>query len=294
MSIVVNTNLAAMMAQKNLTTANTSLNTSIERLSTGLKINKAADDAAGLSIASSLNTKIRGSEVAQSNIQQGITLLQTAEGQLSSIADNISRIRDLAVQAANGINSSDAKTSIIKEVKARYKEITKTALGAEFNGLKLFDGKKDTSNHGLSVDGLRLQVGSGDDDTTNSITVDKSVFAAAYASSTALNLGANIGTVDTNFKTATAAAKFIKTCDTALKDITTRRADIGAFQNRLQANYDTLNVSIENMSAAKSTIMDTDVAKESANLTKAQILQQVSTALLAQANQTPGIALSLI
>lgn len=293
MSIVVNTNLAAMMAQKNLTTANTSLNTSIERLSTGLKINKAADDAAGLSIASSLNTKIRGSEVAQSNIQQGITLLQTAEGQLSSIADNISRIRDLAVQAANGINSSDAKTSIIKEVKARYSEISKTALGADFNGLKLFDGKT-TGGKGLSADGLRLQVGSGDDSTTNSITVDKSVFAAAYASSTALNLGANLAALDTSFKTATSAAKFIKTCDTALKDITTRRADIGAFQNRLQANYDTLNVSIENMSAAKSTIMDTDVAKESANLTKSQILQQVSTALLAQANQTPGIALSLI
>lgn len=296
MSIVVNTNLSAMMAQKNLNAATSALTTSIERMSTGLKINKAADDAAGLSIATNLNTKIRGSQVAQSNIQQGVTLLQTAEGQLSGISDNVSRIRDLAAQAANGINSSAAKTAIIKEVKARVAEIDKAASGAEFNGVKLFDS--NTSD--IATKGLRLQVGAGDDSTTNSITV-KDIFTKATSSALGLfgTSAVNGNTpsakdIDTAFTTASTAAKFIKDCDNALSTLTTKRSDIGAYQNRLNSNLDSLTVSIENMSAAKSVIMDTDVAQESAKLTKSQILQQVSTSLLAQANQTPAIALSLI
>lgn len=294
MSIVVNTNLGSLMVQKNLNAASTGLQTSIERMSTGMKINKAADDAAGLSIATNLNTQIRGSQVAQSNIQQGITLLQKTEGDLGSIQENIARIRDLAATAANGINSSDAKSAIIKEVKARVAEINKTADGSDFNGVKLLDGKT-TGGKGISKDGMRLQVGANSASATNSITVSASVFAAARATGVGL-LGASGGytTVDAAFATASTAATFLKSCDSALKNVSDRRSDIGAFQNRLQSNMDTLNVGIENMSAAKSVIMDTDVAKESANLTKAQILQQVSVSLLSQANQTPAIALSLI
>lgn len=290
MSITVNTNLASLMAQKNLGAANTSLNASIERLSTGMKINKAADDAAGLSIATNLNTQIRGSQVAQSNIQQGINLLQTAEGSLTGISDNVSRIRDLAAQAANGVNSTEAKNSIIKEVKQRVTEITKAANGADFNGVKLFDGKDAT----LSSKGMRLQVGANSDATLNSIQV-KDVFSSATATTLGLvSTAKGLADIDTAFATATAAGNFIATLDTALKGLTARKSEIGSYQNRLNSNLDSLAIGIENMSAAKSTIMDTDVAKESAALTKANILQQVSTSLLAQANQTPGIALSLI
>ena len=286
MAIVVNTNVSALMAQRNLNSATNALSTSIERMSSGLKINRAADDAAGLSIATNMNTKIRGSEVAQSNIQQGINVLQTAEGYLSGITDNINRVRDLAVQASNGINSTDSKAAIIKEVKARVAEIDKQANGAEFNGVKLLDGAGS-----IATNGMRLQVGSGSDTATNSITVEN-VFKKATAS--AIGLAADTAAIDTAFATATAAAAFIANCDAALKDITTRRADIGAYQNRLTANYDALGVTMENLQASKSTIMDVDVAKEASSLTRAQILQQAATSLLSQANQTPSIALSLI
>ena len=285
MAIVVNTNVSALMAQRNLNSATNSLSASIERMSSGYKINRAADDAAGLAIATNMNTKIRGSEVAQSNIQQGINVLQTAEGYLSGITDNINRIRDLAAQAANGINSSDSKAAIIKEVNARVAEINKQSSSAEFNGVKLLDGAAG----GLATNGMRLQVGADSASATNAITVDKSVFANASAGAIGLSTA-----IDTAFATATSAAAFMSECDTALKNITTRRADIGAFQNRLTANYDALTVSIENLSASKSTIMDVDVAKEASKLTKSQILQQASTQLLAQANQTPSIALSLL
>ncbi len=282
MSIVVNTNVSALMAQRNLNSATNLLNTSIERMSSGLKVNRAADDAAGLSIATTMNTKIRGSEVAQSNIQQGINVLQTAEGYLSGITDNINRIRDLATQAANGINSTDSRQAIIKEVNARVDEINKQAGSAEFNGVKLLDGTSLSS-------GMRLQVGADADATNNSITVSSSVFANATASAIGLKTA-----ISSAFTDAASAASFLTECDSALKDITARRADIGAFQNRLSANYDSLGISIENLTASKSTIMDTDVAKEASKLTKAQILQQASVSLLAQANQTPSIALSLL
>ena len=176
MAIVVNTNVASLAAQRNLAGATNDLSKSIERLSSGFKINKAADDAAGLSIATKMNTQIRGSEVAQSNIQQGINVLQTAEGFLSGITDNVDRIRDLAVQAANGINSTDSKNAIIKEVTARLAEIDKQANGADFNGVKLFNGNTDLTN------GLRLQVGANDARDINSITV-KDVFKKALATS---------------------------------------------------------------------------------------------------------------
>lgn len=289
MAITVNTNLTSMMAQKNLNAAQTAMSTSIERLSTGFKINKAADDAAGLTIATNLNTQIRGSQVAQSNIQQGINVLQTAEGNLTGISDNISRIRDLAVQASNGINSSDSMAAIISEVTARTTEIDKASKSADFNGLKLFADANIQSN------GLVLQVGAGSDATLNSITVDKSIFAKATSSGLGLISGADItSSIKAAFANTSTALAFVANCDTALKDLTTRRSDIGAFQNRLDLNNSALDVSIQNMTAAKSTIMDTDVAKESANFTKAQILQQASASLLAQANQTPSIALSLI
>lgn len=277
------------MAQKNLTKSTNALNTSIERLTTGLKVNKAADDAAGLAIATSMNTQIRGSQVAQSNIQQGINVLETGEGVLSGISENVDRIRDLAVQASNGFISSDSLDAIKSEVVQRVTEINKAANSADFNGVKLFDG-----TGAIATSGLRLQVGANADADTNSITVEN-VFTEATVSG--LNLFGGTGTyadVDTAFADATSAAAFLADCDTALTDIATRKSNIGAYQNRLQSNNDSLDVTISNLSASKSTIMDTDTAKEAANLTKSQILQQISASLLTQANQTPSIALSLI
>lgn len=288
MSITVNTNVASLMAQSNLGKAASAMQTSIERLSTGSKVNKAADDAAGMTIATNLNTQIRGSQVAQSNIQQGINVLQTTEGQLSGINDNLARIRDLATQAANGINSTDSKNAIISEVSQRVAEINKASKSSQFNGIKLLDGSNT-----LSTAGLRLQVGANSNAAENSITVTSTVFAKADSSSIGL-LSGSFDTVAKAFANASTAAQFIGNVDTAMKNITSRRTTIGAFQNRLDSNNDSLGVTIENMSSSKSTVMDTDVAKESANFTKNQILQQASASLLAQANQAPSIALSLI
>lgn len=288
MAIVVNTNVSSLMVQKNLSAAQLQSTQSIERMSTGLKINRASDDAAGLSIATNINTQIRGSEVAKSNIQQGANVLSTAEGDLGTIQNNIDRIRDLALQAANGINSSDSKAAMIKEVKARVSEIDRTAQASQFNGVFLLDG------NGFE-DGMRLQVGANSDKDLNSITVT-GVFDKATASAVGL-VGAGTAKyadVDAAFAAASTAAVFVKDCDNALKDVTTRRADIGAYQNRLTSALDSLSVATENMSSAKSTIMDADIAKESSTFTKASILQQASASLLAQANQAPSIALTLI
>lgn len=279
MSIVVNTNISSLVAQNSLNKATNSLNTSLERMSTGYKINKAADDAAGLSIATNINTQVRGSKVAKDNIQQGINVLQTTEGSLTTITDNINRIRDLALQAANGVNSSASRDAIKAEVTARIAEIDKTAAAAEFNGVKLLDG---------SIDTLRLQVGPNSTAAENSISVT-GVFGEAKASSLGITTDA-----DTAFADADAAAAFVEECDTALSALAEKRSAIGAYQNRLNSNLDTLTVGIENMSASYSTIMDADIAEESSNFIKSQILQQASASLLSQANQTPSIALSLI
>lgn len=282
MAIVVNTNTLSLTAQSSLNKAQSSLGTSLERMTTGLKINRAADDAAGLSIATNLNTQIRGSQVAQDNIQQGVNVLQTTEGALTSITDNVSRIRDLALQAANGVNSTESRAAIKSEIEARIAEIDKTAAGTEFNGVKLLNGNTDLTS------GMRLQVGANSSATENSITVTD-VFKSVASSAGGLNIA-----VGTNLDNATNAAAYVDDLDAALKDLTEQKSTIGAYQNRLNSTLDNLKVTVENMTASKSTIMDADIAKESSNFTKQNILQQASASLLAQANQSPSIALSLI
>lgn len=285
MAIVVNTNVASLSIQRSLSAAGNSLSTSIERMSTGLKINSSRDDAAGLSIATKLNTQIRGSKVAQSNIQQGSSVLQTAEGDLNTISDNINRIRDLALQAANGINSSDSKNAIIKEVKARTDEIDRTANASKFNGVALLSSEADD---------ITLQVGGNADADTNSITVEN-VFKTATSSALGLVTGsAQYADIDAAFASASTAASFVTDCDNALTEVTNRLADIGAYQNRLDSALSSLKVSEQNTTAAKSTIMDADIAQEASNYTKQSILQRASATLLAQANQMPSIALTLI
>ncbi len=284
MAIVVNTNISSLVSQRNLTNATNSLNTALQRMSTGYKINSAKDDAAGLYIATNIDTQIRGSKVAQTNVQTGSNLLQIAEGDLDVIKTNLQRIRDLAVQAGNGVYSEESMQAMEDEVTARAAEITRVATASQFNGLDLLSGQ------GLGATGLRLQVGANAEEAQNALMIDADVFAATDADT----LGLDTTAIEDAFENATAAAAFITTLDTALENINTRKSSIGAYQNRLDSAASSLVTNIENSSAAKSTIMDADIAEESSNYTKASILQQTSAALLTQANQLPSLALQLI
>lgn len=284
MAIIVNTNISSLVSQRNLTNATNSLNTALQRMSTGYKINSAKDDAAGLYIATNMETQIRGSKVAQSNVETGNNLLTVAEGDLDVIKTNLQRIRDLAVQASNGVYSEESMKAMEDEATARAAEITRVATASKFNGLELLSGND------LGKNGLRLQVGANAEADQNALMIDKSVFAASDADT----LGLDDSAIGDAFANATAAAAFITTLDTALENINTRKSQIGAYQNRLESAATSLVTNIENSSAAKSTIMDADIAEESSNYTKASILQQTSAALLTQANQLPSLALQLI
>lgn len=287
MAIIVNTNMSALKTQKNLTNSTNALNTALERMSTGLKINSAKDDAAGLYVATGLNTQIRGSKIAQSNVATGSNVLKTVEGDLDVILDNLNRIRDLATQASNSVYDASAMKAMQDEVTARVAEIDRVSGASNFNGLALLSGDGNT---GLSKDGLRLQVGANAGATTNSIVVDANIFTSKNGTA----LGMTTANVTAGFANASAAAQFIATVDTAINTISSSKSAIGAVQNRLDSAAASLTTTIENNSAAKSTIMDADIAEESANFTKQQILQQTSSTLLVQANQLPSLALNLV
>ena len=303
MAIIVNTNMTALKTQKNLTNATNSLNSALERMSTGYKVNRAADDAAGLYVATGLNTQIRGSQVAKNNIATGNNVLQTLEGDLDVILDNLNRIRDLATQAANSIYDESAMKAMQDEVTARLDEIDRISKASNFNGLTLLDG-----NSKLTTEGLRLQVGANAEAASNSITIDKAMFnkidsttlgtngkdPTADPGTTAITDASLRDNVEAAFAFASAAARYITVVDNAIDTISTNKATIGAVMNRLDSAATSIVTTIENNTAAKSTIMDADIAEESANYTKAQILQQTSSALLIQANALPQIAIQLV
>ena len=303
MAIIVNTNMTALKTQKNLTNATNSLNDALERMSTGYKVNRAADDAAGLYVATGLNTQIRGSQVAKNNIATGNNVLQTLEGDLDVILDNLNRIRDLATQAANSIYDDSAMKAMQDEVTARLDEIDRISGASNFNGLTLLDGQSK-----LATEGLRLQVGANSEAATNSITIDKAMFnridsttlgtngddPTADPGTTAITDASLRDNVEAAFAFASAAARYITVVDNAIDTISTNKATIGAVMNRLESAETSIVTTIENNTAAKSTIMDADIAEESANYTKAQILQQTSSALLIQANALPQIAIQLV
>lgn len=302
MAIIVNTNMSALKTQKNLNNASNSLQTALERMSTGLKINKAADDAAGLYVATNLNTQISGSKVAKNNISTGNNVLSTLEGDLDVIMDNLNRIRDLSVQAANSIYDESAMGAMKDEIYKRLQEIDRISLASNFNGLQLLAGKGQ-----LADNGLRLQVGANADSAANAISLEKAFFAKTDSSTLGTSykgqlpngtkLAANkglSGNLELAFANASSAAQYIDIIDAAIDDISSKKSTIGATMNRLDAALTSLTTVIENNTAAKSTIMDADIAEESAEYTKQQILQQTSSALLVQANQLPSLALNLI
>ena len=281
MALVVNTNVTSNIVQRNLTAANSSVNTSIERLSTGFKINRASDDAAGLAIAQGFKSQSSGTLVAKDNTQHGINLLQTAEGDLDVIQENLQRIRDLTVQAANGTYSTSEKAMLASEVKARIEEINRLSEVSEFSSIKLLDG---------STSSMVLQVGANTG-ANNQLDISDAIIKANASS---LNSSLTASAVETAFKTSEGANDYIEKVDAAIDTVSNARSKIGAYQNRLESTLDSLDVRYENMASSLSTIQDTDVASEAANLTKSQILQNVSVSLLAQANQNPSIALNLI
>ena len=276
---VINTNLLSLTTQNNLNKSQSSLGTAIERLSSGLRINSSKDDAAGQAIANRMTSQVKGMTQAARNANDGISLVQTAEGNLNEINTNLQRIRELAVQAANDTNKDTDLASINTEITQRLSEIDRIANSANFNGKKLLDG---------SVTSLSIQVGAGTtgDDT---ITIDNKVLIDAKAAST--SGGTDISTAITDNATA---KKVIDAVDVSIKAVDTARSNMGAIQYRFESTINNLNNSINNLSAAQSRIQDADYATEVSNMSRAQILQQAGTSVLSQANQVPQTVLSLL
>jgi flagellin len=286
MPLYINTNTMSINAQRNLTNNTNALSKSLEKLSSGYKINRAADDAAGLQISEILRTQVRGQQKALENTQTTINVLNIADSGLSTIGDHLQRIRELTVQAGNDSNNTDQLTAIESEVNQRLLDIQRIAQGTEFNGRALLDGSLQTAT-------FLAQVGAND--TAGVDTLDLSTaFANMQTGAGGAFAGAgSVGASVTFTDTATARA-YIDNVDAALTSLNNQRSTIGAFTNRLESIAQGLAASIENNSAAESTIRNVDVASESASMMRNQILQQASASMLAQANAAPQVALKLI
>jgi flagellin len=284
MGLYVNTNVPSLIAQRNLLNNSNKVSKSLEKLSSGLRINRAADDAAGLSISETLRTQVRGNRQAVANAQDGVNILQVAEGGLSVISENLQRIRELTVQAANDTNATNERRAIAREVRQRSDDITRIAMTLKFNTITLLDG---------SASQTTLQVGANSDYNTNALNIGS---VLQNSKVTALGVTTTDITVTTGgyYLDGTAARGFLSTVDTSIQRLNEIRGEIGALQNRLDSTIESLSVAMENITAAESRIRDLDVANETANLTRSQILQQAALGVLAQANQTPTLALSLL
>jgi len=285
MAVVINTNVESLKIQNCLTSATNKLAQSMERMSTGLKVNSAKDDAAGTVISARMKVQLDGNQICQKNVQNGNAMLATAEGNLDVVEDNLSRIRDLTLQAKNGTYSAEEKKAMQDEVAQRIAEIDRVSDSSKYSQLHLFEDKT------MQTEGITLQVGANSSDD-NTIAADKSIFESVKFS--ALTGIADVKTFDISTMDADALADAIDNLDSALDNVTARKSTIGSVQNRLDSALATLTTQYTNLSSAKSIITDADVAAEASNFTQQSILQQVSTSLLAQANQAPGIALSLV
>lgn len=281
MAIVVNTNMNSLLVQKNISNATSALGKSMQRLSTGMRINTAGDDAAGLALSEKLKSNINSSDVVKNNALTGINMLQTAEGDLAVIQDSLQRMRDLSVQAANGVYSSTERKMLNTEFATRISEINRIGLSSRFSDLSLLDGTLTTAD---------LQIGT--DSSVNS-RIDISSAFTRIAASTIGTSGSN-HLSDAVITTAATARTAIQIVDAAISSISLKRSNIGATVNRLNATVTRIDVRKENLSAANSVIRDTDIAAETATLTKQQILQQSSSILLKQANQSSQMALNLL
>jgi flagellin len=266
MPMTINTNVASLNAQRNSTMSQASLNTSLQRLSSGLRVNSAKDDAAGLAIADRMNAQVKGINVAIRNANDGISLAQTAEGALSTVTDVLQRMRELAVQAQNGSNGTSDRANLDTEFQQLSSEITRISQQTKFNGTAIVG-----SGAGAQV----FQVGANNGDTLTITT-------------------AAVATVTGAVTSAAAASTALAAIDSALDTITTNRATYGAVMSRFEFAISNLQITGENQAAARGRIVDADFAAETANLSRAQILQQAGSAMVAQANQLPQNVLSLL
>ncbi len=283
MAAVINTNIPSLNTQRNLNASQSSLNTSIQRLSSGLRVNSAKDDAAGLSVAESITSGVRGNTQAIRNANDGISVGQTAEGALGQIANNLQRIREISVQAANGSISDSNRSQLQKEVDQLTQEISRIVQTTEFNGTKLLSGAAT----------ITFQIGySGSADNQVSISTTD----LAQAGSAGLNAfsGSLTATGTINVTTSGGASAALSQLDADIAQVANLRSTYGAVQNRFEAVISNLQNYVENLTASRSRIMDADFASESAQLTRNQILQQAGTAILAQANTVPQQALTLL
>ncbi len=289
MGMQINTNVSALNAHRNLSNTQNDLSKSLEKLSSGLRINRAADDAAGLSISEGLRSQVNGMGVAARNAQDGISVIQTAEGALTEVHSILQRMRDLSVQAGNGSNNSDSLAAITKEVDGLASELNRVANNTEFNGTKLLQGGS-----------MSFQVGANGNlttDVSNTIAVTHADFTAAGSLADIVTTtvdGSDVTASNLDFSDAAAIAKSIEDLDTAITSVSSSRADLGAVQNRFESAINTLNVSRENLGAAESRIRDVDMAGEMVKFTSKNILSQAGTAMLAQANQSNQGVLSLL
>lgn len=265
MSLNINTNIASLNAQRNLDVSQSALRTSLQRLSSGLRVNSAKDDAAGLAIGSRMDAQARGQAVAIRNANDGISLAQTAEGGLATIGDALQRMRELTVQSLNGTNTAGDRTNLDAEYQTLSAQITNIAAATKFNGTALLSaGATFTFQTGANTGEI------------NSVTTT------------------TVATVGGSIATSAGAATALAALDTSIDTINTNRAAMGAAQNQLSYAISNLQISHENQTAARSRIMDADFASETAALTRGQVLQQAGTAMLAQANALPNNVLSLL
>ncbi len=271
----INTNVMSLNAQRNLATSSSSLATSMQRLSSGLRVNSAKDDSAGLAIAERMNAQVKGMNVAIRNANDAISLSQTAEGALAKVGDSLQRMRELAVQSANATNSTSDRANLDAEFKELAKEVNRVIDGTKFNGTSLL-------NNAAS---LTFQVGANNvaEDKIDINTTDLNASGTKIADATAGNI-----------TSAANALTAMNNLDGAINEVTTARSAFGAAQNRFESVISNLQVSAENTAASRGRIMDADFAVETSNLSRGQILQQAGTAMIAQANQLPQGVLSLL
>ena len=301
MALTINTNISSLVAQNNLAKATSSLNTAIERMTTGYKINHASDNAAGYSIARNWETQLGSLDVAADNAATGADMLTTLEDTYSLLTDHLQRVRDLTEQAANGTYGSQSLKAIQSEITARLEEINRISANCEFNGLKMMTGDMTT---------ISLQVGLYSDadsriDLKDDLFKDagvESMFTTygKYADGTAVDDGSveNVARLcaglDENGYIVNGQSAMLDVIDNVINEISSRVTTLGAAQNRIESAVESISVQSENITSSLSTLRDADIAEESSNYIQAQILQQAAATLLSTANQTPSIALNLL
>ncbi|MCC9146683.1 MULTISPECIES: flagellin [unclassified Arthrobacter] len=296
MGFTIATNVSSLNAMRNLTLNQSAQAKSVERLSSGLRINRAADDAAGLAISEGLKNQVSGLQVAGRNAQDGISLVQTAEGALTEVHNILNRVRDLSVQAANDTNNTESRAAIQKEITGLGEELGRIANSTNFNGIQLLDNTHGTPATGVTAS-LKIQVGADGGalkTANNEITINLANVSAVATAVQGIDITGTEAAPLSSVESQAAASTAIETLDEQITNVSTARADLGATQNRLESTARSIAVSVENLSSANSRIRDTDMAQEMGNFTKSQILSQAATAMLAQANQMNSGVMQLL